>query len=321
MNIHHQEDLLNSRACRSGRILEDINASALRDEKGGRVVPHVAKADQLWLDRLLERGLRGRDSFEETITPGRAAALLKRNPRNRALKERRIAEVADDIRHARFDLNGETIILSDEGLLNDGQNRLWACIDAGKPFVTFMVIGVSRHSRVTVDQGTARTAADFLEMENGTASPRVAAAATRMLWLHKQNVLVEGGNLPVSKATIRAEYQANETAINEWVYRIGKGKKKQLKGGYIVAAAVLLSKRNSVAAGIFMDRLIKGDALVATDPIYVLRESLMEMGRGITAGGRLELVLRHWNHWRLGKKIKNGRRLPSQNKYPDTLEG
>lgn len=314
-------DLLNSRSYRNGRILEDINAVALHDEKGGRVVPPVSKADQAWLDKLLERGSRGQESFVDTITPGRAAALLKRNPKNRALKERMIAEIADDIRHARYDLNGETIILSDDGLLNDGQNRLWACIDAGKPIVTFIAIGVSRDSRVTVDQGKARTAADFLEMENGTASPKVAAAATRMLWLYKQGAINDGGGLPVSKATIRAEYQAGEVEINEWVYRISKGKKKQLKGGPIVAAAVLLARCNTVAAGIFFDRLIRGDGLPATDPIFVLRESLMESAQDLKPGVKLELLLRHWNHWRLGKKIRNGRRLPSQNKYPDRLEG
>ena len=133
MNMHHQPDLLNTRPHRTGKILEEIRHTAIHNEAGSRVVPTVSAKDQQWLAELTSLSAKGPSTIIVDLTPGRAAALLSRNPENRKVKDQTVSEIADDIVNSRFDdLNGETLVFSRDGLLNDGQNRCWGRYRSGQ---------------------------------------------------------------------------------------------------------------------------------------------------------------------------------------------
>src|SRR5688572_23502672 len=108
------------------------------------------------------------------ITPDIATALLEQNPENRHVSQRQVELFAEDMRHNRWKLNGEAIIIARDGQLNDGQHRLWAVIAAEKTVDMLVVYGVERDTRDTLDMGRQRTSADVLSMEgvkqSGTAA-------------------------------------------------------------------------------------------------------------------------------------------------------
>jgi hypothetical protein len=122
----------------------------------------------------------------ETITPDIAARWLTQNiTNNRSVSPRHIAGLARDIQAGRWALNGETIKFSPptpqfpNGELMDGQQRLHACISAGRPFVSAVVRGVE--SLDDVDRSRSRTLGHALEMR-GYRRPIKLATALSTIW-------------------------------------------------------------------------------------------------------------------------------------------
>jgi hypothetical protein len=123
----------------------------------------------------------------QTITPDEAADILTRNPNNRTMSKDKISQYATDMLSGSWTINGETVIISDDDNLNDGQHRLEACVKAGVPFTTFLVRGVSRSSRITVDQGNSKNAGCYLSMDQ-VLNAKMKAGIARLL------IAYEAGN-------------------------------------------------------------------------------------------------------------------------------
>src|SRR5690606_20866214 len=88
---------------------------------------------------------------------------------------------AADMRAGRWTFNGEPLLFSRDGLLNDGQNRLCAVIDANIPQPFGFIFGLSRESRMSVDQGAARGPGDYLGMGGRKNAMNLAAIAKAVL--------------------------------------------------------------------------------------------------------------------------------------------
>lgn len=113
-------------------------------------------------------------SSVERVTPKKAATWLTHNDINRALKPGLVSKYAWELRNDDWTLNGQSIVLADDGTLLDGQHRLTACVEAGIPFHAVVVKGVDKAVFDTIDTGMARSAADVLTAEG--FSPREARA-------------------------------------------------------------------------------------------------------------------------------------------------
>lgn len=97
----------------------------------------------------------------EEIYPIIAAKMLKTNIRNRGMKNEPLKKAIED---NEWMLNGSTIVFSDDGVLLDGQNRLKACVDSGKPIVVIVVRGIPEHAQQTMDVGAKRNLRDWAKM-------------------------------------------------------------------------------------------------------------------------------------------------------------
>ena len=70
----------------------------------------------------------------ETITPEKAVEYLRHNTNNyRKLSLATVSKYVAEIKAGRWQLNGETIVFGEDGILKDGQHRLAAIAKAGKP--------------------------------------------------------------------------------------------------------------------------------------------------------------------------------------------
>ena len=130
-----------------------------------------------WLQSSVERGRKEIFTDRATITPGMALAILERNPDNRNISPMKAEHYARDMASGNWVENGETIIISKDGLLNDGQHRLQAVIDSNSVVPFLFVFGVPRETRTTIDQGRARTAGDFLAMDGVHYAKNASTAA------------------------------------------------------------------------------------------------------------------------------------------------
>lgn len=122
------------------------------------------------------------------INPEDATALLEHNTLNRPLRDQHVRRIAGQIINGKWKFNGDTIKISKDGDVLDGQHRLWAVIEAKKPIETIVVYGIEREAFATIDTMRAvRTGGDVLAL-NGAARYRnvMASALTWLLrWQRK----------------------------------------------------------------------------------------------------------------------------------------
>lgn len=271
-----------------------------------------------WFADRVSRGQSGAFAEIATITPAIAQRLLEANEDNRPIRRRLVDEIASDIENGFWRFNGETIIVSREGLLNDGQHRLEAVVKTGKPIETLITFGVERDARLTNDMGCQRSAGNFLAMGK-TTNANNAAAVCKTLIEFNEGVYrtggTGGGRMP-TKQDIREFHLSNRKRVDAAVtFAVGQ------KFGYIAgitpvaAAYFLLHKVNNAEAAVFFARLMDGANLKPNDPILWLRNRLMaEKKNWIRASEKLEIILRYWNRWRLGAKMT--RQIALERSFP-----
>ena len=113
----------------------------------------------------------------EWITPELATQWLGFNVNNRSMKRE---PIADAIRNGEWEVNGEAIVFSWDGVLRDGQNRLKGIADAGISVASVVVRGVDPDCQDTIDIGARRIVADFLKMAGYENANLVASSGTAM---------------------------------------------------------------------------------------------------------------------------------------------
>ncbi|MGY4803821.1 hypothetical protein [Teichococcus aerofrigidensis] len=99
----------------------------------------------------------------ELVTPESAAGLLARKRPAAGENPAAIAAYAEAMREGRWILNGMPLILSRNGVLLDGVQRLRACIRAGVPFLTVLAQNIPDDVLHTIDQQRRRSFAGVLE--------------------------------------------------------------------------------------------------------------------------------------------------------------
>ena len=100
-----------------------------------------------------------------TITPEMASKLLENNFNNRPINNGRVKALAKDMAIGKWEVNGETIKIYEDGTLSDGQHRLSACVKANVPFETYIVRNVSKNALTTIDCGEKRSLVHGLQMK------------------------------------------------------------------------------------------------------------------------------------------------------------
>jgi hypothetical protein len=267
----------------------------------------------------IERGRRLIHSGTMTISPSVASYLLTLNPENRPTKKYVISGVMEAIEEGRFELNGETIIIADDGFVNDGQNRLIAIERSGMTVQSVMVFGVPRETRMTVDSmQAARTTSDYLTMRGVESEHRDVGNVGAYLWLHEQHGHI---NARSPAPTVTNEYCIdNLDEIQQALAAINKPAARELLNVQGIATLYILFKRKAGLddARFFIERLLSGANLDGDSPIHVLRARLTRDKRTKSAGRKqinnmMQLCVRAWNHHRDGQTLSRllvGERWP-----------
>jgi hypothetical protein len=273
-----------------------------------RITPAKAKKPEAgtinWLNDCIERGKRERFTQEILVTPGLAAELLRRNPDNRSLKPTKIAHFASDMRAGRWAFNGETLKISKDGLLNDGQNRLTALIEANEVLPFLFVFGVERDSRRTLDQGTARSAGDYLQMGGCSYAKNAATTAKYVMAFER----CDGRNLSprnsITNAEVVARVEADDNIIHAAAYahRHYKSYRHLVSHSMIATAHYLLSEINSGDAEEYLDQVCVGENIKRGDPAFAVREALAR--ERLYREDALEIIFHGWNRFRSGQTLK-----------------
>lgn len=263
-----------------------------------------------WLNNCIERGKSEKFSEWTILTPGLAGELLRRNPDNRNIRAAKLSQLTSDVAAGRWAENGETIIISRDGFLNDGQHRCQAVVDANRTISVQLSFGVDRDTRYTIDQGGARSAGDYLSME-GVRNATTQATIARLVLAFEKNARRTLAN---SNRTTNAEVRervATDTRIDGsavFAQRHNARAQRFMAPSVMGFCHYVLSEIDLEDADNYLAQVAAGEGLRAKDPAYAVRERLLSAGK---AGAEMKshIIFRGWNAYRQGRKLDTAKVL------------
>lgn len=115
------------------------------------------------------------------IDPAQAKELLQRNKNNRNVRENQVEALAAAMTRGDWELSNDAIVVSEGGLLLNGQHRLLAVIRSGVvcPFILFT--GASDSSFDIMDTPTIRRISDVIQRKGGTNTVRCESVIGKFL--------------------------------------------------------------------------------------------------------------------------------------------
>jgi len=283
-------------------MLNSVNETQLEELTLLQKHPVEAKRMREWLDEKIAAGKKKPFAEVATLTPVLALLLSERNPLNRPLSKRNLVDLKRDLATNNFVFNGQGIIVTDTGIVGDGQHRIWGVIETGIAIETVMVFGVPEENRTTIDTGKSKTVSNLLYMKGKAYTGVLGSVANYVLQWKKSGVISYTQN-PTKREVLHAA--DTYKGLDKSIEATQAATKTPIKSHAVLAAChwMFWKRTDRETADDFMLRLIEGSNLRQKDPILLCRNRLMAMDRGVHAGTRVELVVRAWNHWRRAEKI------------------
>lgn len=236
----------------------------------------------------------------ENVTPATAEQWLARNTRNRPIRLSHVNFLSAEMTAGRWKVNGDTICFSKDALI-DGQHRLHAVIASGKSITTVVVRGTEQGAFDTKDVGSKRSAGDVLSVLGYDYATAIAAALPLVdQYMTGQPI----AGVRYANSQIK-DLMAKYPDIRDSVARCASSR-RLISGSILSSCHYLFAMKDREAADRFVDELIKGVGLEAGDPVYSLRERLMQNMMGKAKMQRryiMAITIKAWNARRRGATI------------------
>ncbi|UOW93032.1 ParB-like nuclease domain protein [Gordonia phage CaiB] len=264
------------------------------------------------------------------ITPSKAREILCLNVANRKIRPNQVAKLRAEMVQGRWRVNGDTIRISEDGVLLDGQHRLLAL--SGLPddhpgFLFLIVDGLEMDAQMTMDQNVRRSVSDQLGFgDRPVRESTVVAGAVRFYIIWKRGGLFGNSN--------RAEAQASNPEVLEWIEDHPREttimgdlvtadvKRVRIRTSLVVAALFDFTEIDSSDAHDFIAALTTGVGLTEGSPILALRnrlERIYDSKTKLPDRDALGYLITAWNAYRSGRSMVK-LQMPKGGKWtPDTF--
>lgn len=250
-------------------------------------------------------GSHGKVLFEIwLITPAFAAELLKK-VHNRPLKPSRVVKYAQIQVRGAWEMNYEWIGLDEEGYVVEGQHRLHACVRSDTPIHALVLSNYPRELFPTLGVCLPRSLSDNLALI-GTPQAKLVQAA--LAYIHRAEnglpLYASGsGNRPENDEGMALAERHPD--IHESVNLARAAWRTFSHTGMLGALHYLFAKKDKSAADTFVARIADGVGLSASDPVYALRERLLDVKSGklrMRVKDILAITIKAWNYTRAGRR-------------------
>jgi hypothetical protein len=246
---------------------------------------------------------------QETLTPAKAAGLLKINKCNRTVRPAHVAKLIRAIENGEWNPNDPSPIAINGKELVTGQHRCLAVVESGIAVRLWVARGVPVSARATMDTGLPLSVTDQLKMQGEEYAPQLAGIL-RQIWLYETEGYLGGKCNPMKAPTgvdlIRL--LEKHPAIREIAGMVGRANvhtdlrgvgSPALTGG----AYWVLSQVDEEDAKVFFLALTTGGGLESGDPILALRRMMTESRRKPNARVLGACMIKAWNAWREGEDV------------------
>lgn len=249
------------------------------------------------------------------ITPQIAERILsKQNGLNRTLRKSHVRLLADEMLSGNWlEFSGETIKFDIDKKLIDGQHRLAAVILYGEPITFDVVYNLEKKVYHKIDQGLKRNGADILNIHGVKNCSSTAAIIKGVLRLRRNekipDVINDGYRRP-SNSNILREY---DSAPDYWdgvtllSKRLSVKKPNFMSGSQYGIWCHRMNHFDRLDSETFLTALASGEG-EGNDPIFKLYKILlldkMKPNMRFQKNKVNALIIKAWNLYRVGKKVK-----------------
>jgi len=218
--------------------------------------------------------------YPRTIDPAEAREILaERNKGNRPIKRAKVAQYTNAMNHGRWKFTPVPLIFEEHtGRLLDGQNRLQAVVNSGKPQVFVVCDNASPDIMPAIDQGASRSASDHLTVRGIHGGASLAPLLLAAIGYSNDPAGCWAQIKPVSNEEYFEAYEAEALLIEE---SDGQGKRcnkeyKLISRTDFAFVYYLLKKAGAPQHKIddFFHRLSYGNDLGVTCPVFQYRKWL-----------------------------------------------
>lgn len=252
-----------------------------------------------------------------TADSERLALMLENNKRNRKFNERNVNNLKETMSAELWNENVAKINFTKDGMLDDGQHRLRAALEAGVSIRVMVTWGVEKETQHFTDRRGSRTLANDLEIDGYKNSLKLAAI-TRIAYLRDvknytvKMLLNKGCNTGVPDAILYEFFKSHSEAIITYsktvanIYMSVRG--LEINRDVINILGVEFSRINDEDAQNFWKSLHDGVYEDDDDPVKRLRERLVKNGLSktnkIPKNIMAALIIKAWNFYEQGESIK-----------------
>ena len=244
------------------------------------------------------------------ITPDMAKKILEKNTINRYPVNANISFLVQEILSDRFLYNGESIIISENGNLMDGQHRLMAVVKANKSIEANLVEGILETTMNTIDTGAARTAGHVFSMQGVPNANSMAAMVKGILEKAKTNRLTDKkGTIKLSSQVLYDFYILKKDILVEILRFTSSLHAKSVKFSSPSAMGVYLYlfSLESKKAKNFIRELMTGVQEYDSDAALKLRDKLINnkiSTMKISYTKERDMIIYSWRKYLEGKDVK-----------------
>ena len=208
------------------------------------------------------------------ITPETAAALLAKRHATSKRNQAAVAAYAHAMRNGEWVLNGMPIILSRNGVLLDGLQRLYACVEAGKPFITVRR-RTCRTTRCTPWTSSAAVPSPVCWRPAAFRTPPPSPALLAKLIRYEDGSLTRGTSTPPWSRMERA-LEANRDEIDTAVKFSFDHPARLLSESIRTPLSFMGLQVDRTAIRHFLDAIAHPDRFDADEPGVMVRRRLAE---------------------------------------------
>ena len=230
-----------------------------------------------------------------------AETVLELNTGNRKVNRRKVDQLVRQMKAGEFENTGEPIIISEDGIINNGQHRLLAVVEADAVLDMDVRFGIPRKAFSKTDTGTSRSSADVLTIKGAKAGSQISSTL-RLLILYRRGLPESIREFVSNDEVARAfdgwrDVEEVVTAVNARAFP------KPVRNTPLYATAFMAARSpHKGKLDKWLDAVATGLDVGRDSPAYQLRERLL---RGVdspigTREGQLErfaLMIKSWNLW------------------------
>jgi len=242
------------------------------------------------------------------FTPFFAPRLLTYNTRNRGRNGGREGSFGAEVLNG-VPFTASPIAMGSDGVLLDGQTRLWAIINTQRCYVSTLALGLEPEAQHYYDKNRIRTIAHDLAIDGYTNTKNLTAVIT-MLWKLKNQLFAKTDKrMTYDEVREYAEdyYDQFKSAFG-MIAKLKSSVNSPFNPAPLVVAIIKLREVCDTLADDFMQSVITGENLTRNDPTYRLRATVMnkkKQNQIVTNWYELAVIIKTWNNVLEGRTVLN----------------